>query len=367
MTITSTSFSINKSCQDPKDWLESLGFYTGVLEALARDHRVTSIEHINYTGIIKKNGVEYIFIEEQLARLPLNTFNQLKRDKPELILINGFDHPIQLLQLRFALGKNPLIFVWNRAEKPFTGIKARLQKWADRYISAYLFSAKEDGASWLKNKIISDKQKIKEVSSASSTFSKIEKGPARKRLGLGEDRIYLWVGRLDQNKDPLTPVKAFLQYAEHFNGAKFYMIFQDDPLLGELKNLVLNSYQKDKIIFIGKVIHRDLENWYSAADFIISGSHSESNGIAVLEAMSCGCIPILTRIPAFTRMTNDGAIGFLYEAGNHDELFNVLTHTNNLDVDDACRKVSERFENEFSFAAITEKLNELIKNHGRKE
>jgi len=47
----------------------------------------------------------------------------------------------------------------------------------------------------------------------------------------------------------------------------------------------------------GKIDNDELSAWYSAADFYISGSHSEGGSYALLEAMACGCIPIVTSIP----------------------------------------------------------------------
>ncbi len=53
--------------------------------------------------------------------------------------------------------------------------------------------------------------------------------------------------------------------------------------------------------------------YYNSADYFVLGSHYEGSGFSLVEAMSCGVIPIVTDIPSFRMMTNNGKIGTLME------------------------------------------------------
>jgi glycosyltransferase involved in cell wall biosynthesis len=103
-----------------------------------------------------------------------------------------------------------------------------------------------------------------------------------------------------------------------------------------------------------------LENWFNAADFFISTSHREGSGIAASEAMSCGCIPVLSNIISFRRMTGPGKCGLLFEAGNPDSLLQTLIQTNGMDTEAEKGKVLEQFRAELSFEAIAKKINALL-------
>jgi glycosyltransferase involved in cell wall biosynthesis len=140
------------------------------------------------------------------------------------------------------------------------------------------------------------------------------------------------------------------------------MIYQADDLLPDVVNkLHEDSKASNSIVLKGKVPHRELQQWYNCADFIISGSHYEGSGIAVCEAMSCGCIPIITNIASFRMMTENGKYGFLYEPGNDDQLFLALLKTQTLNIPVLREEVVAHFENKLSFKAIATKINELIK------
>jgi glycosyltransferase involved in cell wall biosynthesis len=364
MVIINTSYSKTASFNDPVKWLNRISFFTGILEELAKEHTVISLERINYQGELFQKGVRYKFIQQakEVEIFPNRMHAIIKKYSPDIILINGFIFPLQLIQLRFQIGPNTRIIIINRSEKPGTGWRGWLQKMADAYVSNYLFASKTDAGKWTDKGIIKNSNKIREVMHASSNFQKENKKAAREKLKIGGSPIYLWVGRLDANKDPLTVVKAFLQFIQAFPDARLYMIFQQDDLLNEVIKLIKDSGAKKNIYLEGNKEHSELGTWYSAADFVISGSHYEGGGIAIIEAMSCGAIPIITRIPSFIKMTDQGKYGLLYEPGNSAALHSLLLLTPDTDIEGESQKVMKRFQNEFSFKAIAGKINAIIRD-----
>ncbi|HEU4859145.1 MAG TPA: glycosyltransferase family 4 protein [Chitinophagaceae bacterium] len=361
MKIVSTSYVNTHEYADPEKWLDRISFYTGLLEELAKQYQVESIEQINYEGIRKQNGVTYHFLNFKKKKLyfPFTLHRYIKNLRPDIVFVNGFVFPFQNIQLRKTLGQNVKIIVLHRAEKPFTGVKSYLQKIADRSIDGYLFVSAEFAEEWIKKGIIKSKKKIYEVIQSSSPFLPESKEVSKKILQLSGDPVFLWVGRLDKNKDPITVVKAFTRYLSIQPAARLYMIYQDDKLLTEVKDLI-NVDNKGGIILVGKVEHQLLQLWYNAADYFISGSHYEGSGIAVCEAMSCGCIPILTNIISFRRMTGPNKCGSLYEAGNAEHLLSVLLKTNEMNIEVERKKTLEQFNQELSFEAIAKKITKVI-------
>ena len=363
MKIVSTSYTNTPGYNDPEKWLYRISFYAGLLEELAKQYEVESIEQINYNGNLKRNEVNYHFLNFKKKKLwfPLALHRYIKNLNPDVVFVNGFVFPIQIIQLRRTLGKAVKIIVLHRAEKPFTGIKRYFQKQADKAVNAYLFVSDEFGKEWIKKRIIKNAGKIHEVMQSSSSFYPQDRATAKKNLSINNGQVFLWVGRLTANKDPLTVVKAFINYLSFQPTARLYIIYQQDQLLAEVKKLIdSHNNAKDAIVLLGKIEHSHLQAWLNTADFFISGSHYEGSGIAVCEAMSCGCIPIITDIISFRKMTGPGKCGFLYEPGNTDQLLSALLKTKEMNMEIERQKTLTQFQDEFSFPAIAKKITRVI-------
>jgi len=337
---------------NPVKWLERINFYTGVLEVLAKQHSVSSIERIEFKGDYLQNDVCYHFISirNKVIFFPFRMHRLIKDKQPDVILVNGLIFPLQVIQLRLWLGRKPRIILFHRADRPYKGYKRLIQRIADNFIDAYLFTSLEFANSWERN---INTKKIHEVIQASSVFH--AKGL---RTSRGNGFTFLWVGRLNHNKDPLTLVKAFKKFSQLEPHAKLNVIFQSDELLEQVTQLATGN---GAIHLIGKVEHANLQQWFESADFFISTSHSEGGGVAVCEAMSCGCIPILTNIISFRKISGPGNCGLLFEPGNEENLLHCLLKVREMDLDKERKKTIDQFNRELSFTAIAGKIENIIK------
>lgn len=360
MRLIFTSYVNSPEYDQPEAWLKRVEAYTGILQRLSYDHAVVGIERINYEGECQQQGVHYFFIRlrGKVVRFPFRMHRLIKRLKPDVVFINGFIFPLQIIQLRLKLGSAVKIIVLHRAEKPFKGVKRYLQQLADKCVDAYLFASSEFGNEWKRNISI---RKIHEVIQASSIFRVMDKSLATSITNAEGYPVYLWVGKLDANKDPSTVIKAFLKFLERQPTARLYMIYHDEDLLPELKDMIsLNKKATGSIRLVGKTPHEQMQQWYNSSHFIISASRYEGGGTSVSEAMSCGCIPVVTNIPSFRTMTGPGKCGFLYEPGNADDLLSTLLRTNEINIEAERKKTLEQFKKELSFDAIARKITEVI-------
>ena len=326
---------------------------------------ITIIEHIDYEGEHTANGVCYRFFRAKKGFFHLyrQTIRFIKKEQPDILYVQGLLFPFQVIALRLLLGKKYKIIVQHHAELPFSGIKKIFQRFADKYINAYVFTALGNAEPWIMNRIIKDKNKIIELLEGSTDFVQQDKLACRKKLNINGDPVLLWVGNLIKRKDPLTVLQGFNKYVQQYPGARLYMIYLQEDLLPEIKNYIAeNKNLKDSACLQGKVLHLDLPYWFSAADFFILGSRSEGSGYALLEAMACGCIPVVTTIPSFKKITNDGVLGFLFEPGNPDDLYNALLKTSQTDIDKYSDQVSHYFKTTLTFDAIAKQLHEHCTN-----
>jgi glycosyltransferase involved in cell wall biosynthesis len=113
---------------------------------------------------------------------------------------------------------------------------------------------------------------------------------------------------------------------------------------------------------VGAVEHDDMETWYNAADYFVLGSHREGSGFALCEAMACGCVPVVTRIPSFKKMTNDGKLGCSFEPGNAGQLFEALQRTTLLDTKPLRAEMRQFFEQHLSHEAIAREIHLACKD-----
>lgn len=363
MKIVSMGYSRSPDFTDPEAWLNRIGFYTVILEQLALTHQVESIEQISFNGIWKKNGVVYHFLHTGSGKFSLHhrLHRYIKQLNPDVVLMNGFIYPLSVIRLKQLLGKKAKIIILHRAEKPFSGIKKWFQAKADSLVDAYLFTSAEQGKIWTEKGIIINAEKIHEVMQATSVFSPMEKATARAALAVQGSPVFLWVGRLDANKDPLTVLKAFAEFLCREPRAKLYFIYHSDELLAFLNDFIShNSKLVSCVRWIGPVSHHQMGFWYSSADFFISASRYEGSGISLCEAMSCGCIPVVTDIPSFRKMTGSGKCGLLYQPGDEKDLLRALLQTRQMVMEKEREKVLKRFTDELSKVAIAAKINRII-------
>lgn len=340
--------------RDPEAWLARVAFVSGIAEQMVPYARQTVIYNIHHKGEIKRNGVRYLFpaFDRWQLVLPFAYNRYISELKPDVVLVHGLIFPWQILMLRRVVGPAVKIICQHHAERPFTDFRRFIFREADRYIGAYLFASKIQGEEWVRAKQISSSSKIHEVMGTSSIFYPIKRIAKPKK-------VYLWIGDLDHNKDPILAALAFKRFASMHDDVVLYIIYQGMELVEELNLLVTND---TPIEGVGRVEHAKLQDWFNSADFIISTSHYEGSGIAVCEALSCGCVPILTNIPSFRMMTDNGSFGKLFRAGDEDGLVAALEETYNIDHDEESKKAIKHFEKELSFEANARKIMNVI-NH----
>ena len=364
MRIVHLSYAHMKDQTDPHMWLAKLGFYTGILEALADEATVLSVHCISHEGILKKNRVEYHFLKVNHfeKHFPFSVNKYIKKLRPDIVIVHGLIYPIHVLLLKLILKGGSKIIVQHHAERPLTNMLKYIQPWSDRFVDGYFFCSLDLGEQWVKNGLIKDRQKISEVMEVSSRFGELNDDVARRASKISGDNRFLWVGGLHDRKDPLLMVQAFARFGKNRKGVHLCMIYQTSDLIQEVKDVIDKEDASDFITLVGEVVHEELVHWYNSAEFIVSTSKYEGSGVAVCEALSCGCIPILSDIPSFRMMTNYGAIGFLFKTSDIDGLVSCLEKSLDINVETERQKVLNQFEKNLSFQAIANKMMKLFRS-----
>ncbi|HTH82841.1 MAG TPA: glycosyltransferase family 4 protein [Mucilaginibacter sp.] len=361
MKFVFVSYNYDPAYDSPDTWFIRIKGYMGALTALAKNNEVVRVKQINYEGEREYNGVLFRFVNygDAKLRFPRKLHRLIRSMNADVVVVHGLQNPLQVIQLRFQLPQKTKIIVQNHAEEPATGLKKQLQRIADKYVDAYLFASTAMGIDWVKRGNLRSPEKIHEVMEISSVFYPIDREEAIKKTGASGGPVFLFVGRLIQKKDPLNVVNAFLKFAAINPAARLYIFYHIEDLLPQITALINNSPYGKNITLMGKVPNDDMLYWYNSADFIIAGSFHEGSGTAVCEALSCGCVPILTDIFSFRMMTNNGDFGILYEPGNEAELLEALKQTQHMNVPEQRAKAIAWYQSNLSFEAIAKQMEDI--------
>jgi D-inositol-3-phosphate glycosyltransferase len=121
-------------------------------------------------------------------------------------------------------------------------------------------------------------------------FRPVERGSVRQNLGLTDEKVLLFVGRLDPLKGADRLLEA-VPYLKDFQGLRLMMIGGDESSRCEIETLqgrCIDLGISDKVIFKGTVKQTELPGYYSAADVCVVPSYYESFGLVALESLACG-------------------------------------------------------------------------------
>ncbi len=335
---------------------------------LKNNYSLLFIFHTSSNKKIKEKGITYFFRKKKWnskVLLPLKLSWIVRKNCPDIILVHSIFYIHFAAFLRFFIPDKAVILIQNHGElPPVSYLKKVLIRYCDKYIDGYLFTSKQMGRPWLNQKLIATDTKIFEVMEGSTSFVKKDRINSKEITGVSLTKpVFLWVGRLDSNKDPLCVLKAFKRFKDTGKDFELYMFYHTIELLNEIEVFISDNDLQKNIFLKGYINHDALEKWYNATDYYISASHKEGSGYALCEAMACGAIPIVSKIPSFEYMTKNGYAGLLYEKGNSDMLFENLLTTIGLDQKEYQNRVNQIFQERLSFEAIAKGLDSIIQKH----
>jgi glycosyltransferase involved in cell wall biosynthesis len=306
----------------------------------------------------KNDGVNYHLVHDNInpdLKWYQNTklfHEKIISETQEILHINSFRYAYQasLLKKKIPLAK---IVVQHHAEKPGKLFKPFFLRNFSSSLDGFIFSSKEIYDEWLKVKAIASNKSFAEIMEGSSYFIIKNREEIRHKTGMIGSPVLLWVGRLNENKDPITVLSGFLKLLNDYPDAKLYMIYSEDNFKIKVLSFIEQSnLLKNNVELLGFVDHKNISDYYNSADYFVLGSHYEGSGFSLVEAMSCGVIPIVTDIPSFRMMTNNGEIGTLWKCGNADSFYynakNILMKPLKIE----SKKTLSYFSTNLSYSAI---------------
>lgn len=133
----------------------------------------------------------------------------------------------------------------------------------------------------------------------------------RAAIGIGdEEPVWISVKRAIPMNRTQEIVEAFGRYCDEYDRGRLVVVCGDDvgSYSDRVKQLAATSPHRDRIIVLDKwVSPPEIARWLQLADFAVSIPTSDQMSNAVLEAMSCGCLPVLLGIDGYRTLKEGGA------------------------------------------------------------
>jgi D-inositol-3-phosphate glycosyltransferase len=158
-------------------------------------------------------------------------------------------------------------------------------------------------------------------------FKTVDKAEARQKLGLANEKILLFVGRIDPLKGIDNLIKTLPLLA---NQGKFKLVVvggdeNSREELEGLKKLAAENNILDSVDFRGLVKQEQLPYFYSAADVCVVPSYYESFGLVPLESLACGTPVVATDVGDLKHIIKSGETGCIVADNSPEKLADAVT------------------------------------------
>jgi glycosyltransferase involved in cell wall biosynthesis len=363
MHVVTASYFFDRFLDSPDALLDEYRTLTGWAEGLTRaGAKVTVVQRFSRDADIDRTGIHYVFVRCPAFKMGsvIDSGSRVNRAiarlAPDIVHVNGLGFARQAAGLRRALPGVPIVAQDHADQPPRRWFNRITLRKALAKLDAVVFAAGDLSAPWAQSGMLDPAMPVIELMEGSSDFPLRDRASARAASGLGGDPVCLWVGRLDENKDPITVLQGFAKALSFLPGARLHMVYSDADLLPAVEDWLHGNPEASRNIrLIGKLPHAELEAIYNSADFFLLGSHHEGSGYAVLEALACGVVPVVTDIPSFRALTGAGEAGGLWKVGDADGLARGLLRWQGRRTPQTPERQRSYFERNWSFDAIGRK------------
>lgn len=179
-----------------------------------------------------------------------------------------------------------------------------------------------------------------------------------------EQKLLLSLSRLSYEKNIHKIIEELPQVITAFPEVRL-MIVGDGPYRANLESLVAELGLTEVVVFVGEVPADEVAHYYHAADYFVSASTSETQGLTYTEAMASGTQMIVAGNAYLDQLITDYSLGQTYDErqGFSASLIEYLTDNpakNPAVLQQKLYEISAEFFGESMIAFYCEVLNQYV-------
>src|SRR5579871_3444578 len=197
MRVVQVNYAFDPKLRSAEALLDRYTTLTGWADALTRaGAEVLTVQQFHSSTNVTRGGVRYVFG-------PLRAIVRSASEwRPDVVHINGIEWPLRIRWMcrtsrTSDARRTPAIVVQDHGGIVPSGVRARVLRWALRFVDAFLFTAVDQAEPWRAAGLIRPQQQVYDVLEASTTLSPVAVDDAKSASGMSGDPALLWVGRLN--------------------------------------------------------------------------------------------------------------------------------------------------------------------------
>jgi glycosyltransferase involved in cell wall biosynthesis len=334
----------------------------------SRGHAVTIVQAFHENVSLKHGEIDVVMTRDAsagraAARKVPQIVATLDTLRPAIIHVFGLARSPQLAAIAAVADRTgaQLSASFHGGAPPRNPIAKALHRKALARVAAVFFSAPHYAAAWQRSGIISSPARLVIAPEVSSPFAPLDRRAARAELGLDSGAVFAWSGRLHPVKDPFTTLRCFELLVAQQHEVRLLMAFRTSELMPQiLAFLAARPAVLERVRLLGEWPHERMPVLFSAADFFVQSSISEVGGNSLVEAMSCGAIPVVTDIPAFRMLTDDGRVARLFPPGDAEAMAQAVMALAEDDRSALASRVRMYFDERLCYAALARIYDETF-------
>ena len=148
----------------------------------------------------------------------------------------------------------------------------------------------------------------------------------RKEKITKDDFIAIFIGRLAQEKNVVFLLDVMKDLVPSLPKLKL-LIVGDGPDYDLYKEIIEKDHLENNVIMTGKVAWEEVPYYYHLSDIFLTASHTETQGVTVIEAMASSVVPICIDDESFKNTIIDGLNGRIFN--NEKECKEIITELYN--------------------------------------
>ena len=359
--VAQVSFFLDPRGREPEQLLHDWPSLVDVAEATsAAGVRVTVIQACARHRQLTRNGVDYHFLtpDEVVPTIACSGdfIDLVGTLGAQVYHVHGLGFPEDVQALARLVPETPIL-VQDHADRPPRIWRRMFWRRGFSMLSGVTFCASAQAQPFMDAGLLQSRTAIYEIPESSCCFIPGDRQEARQVTGLYGDPCLLWVGHLNDNKDPLTVLDGVSAAVEQLPGLHLWCCFVTAPLLAEVQSQIKSNLRlRGRVHLLGPVPHKEIQRLMQASDLFVLGSHREGSGYSLIEALACGLPPVVTDIPSFRSLTGGATVGRLWTCGDARSLCTSLLSIAPHVGPELRTSVREHFDAELSFTAVGRKF-----------